>query len=88
MKKGKKIHWSKWKHVCFPTEEGGLGIRSFCDMCKAFSIKLWIRFREQSTLWAHCMFVKYCKDSCPRLIDKNHSDSLIWKRMMSVTQVA
>ncbi|KAL0291297.1 UNVERIFIED_CONTAM: putative ribonuclease H protein [Sesamum radiatum] len=34
----KKIHWTKWHNVCYPTEEGGLGIRNLRDMVTAFSI--------------------------------------------------
>ncbi|KAL0295876.1 UNVERIFIED_CONTAM: hypothetical protein Sangu_3179800 [Sesamum angustifolium] len=28
-----KIHWTKWHTICYPTEEGGLGIRNLRDMC-------------------------------------------------------
>ncbi|KAH9750080.1 zf-RVT domain-containing protein [Citrus sinensis] len=51
----RRIHWCRWPAVCFPVDEGGLDIRSFDDMAEAFEIKLWWRFRQQSSLWASFM---------------------------------
>ncbi|KAK9217059.1 hypothetical protein WN943_005684 [Citrus x changshan-huyou] len=51
----RRIHWCRWPAVCFPVDEGGLGIRSFDDMAEASEIKLWWRFRQQSSLWASFM---------------------------------
>lgn len=48
----KRIHWINWDKCCLPTNEGGLGLRSFKDISKAFGLKLWWRFRMQKTLWA------------------------------------
>lgn len=42
--------WCRWPEVCYPVEEGGLGVRSFEDMATAFELKLWWRFREQTSL--------------------------------------
>ena len=36
----KGIHWTSWEKVCFPTSEGGLGVRSFGDISVAFACKL------------------------------------------------
>ncbi|XP_042044338.1 uncharacterized protein LOC121790124 [Salvia splendens] len=41
----------KWKDVCRPTSEGGLGLRCMDDTVEAYSYKLWWRFREQNSLW-------------------------------------
>src|SRR2546430_1445909 len=41
-----KLHWIKWKAFCLPTAEGILGIRDINDIVKAYSIKLWWRFRQ------------------------------------------
>ncbi|KAL0393382.1 UNVERIFIED_CONTAM: Retrovirus-related Pol polyprotein from type-1 retrotransposable element R2 [Sesamum radiatum] len=40
----KKIHWTKWKKICQPVKEGGLGIRRMPDVVTAFTFKLWWRF--------------------------------------------
>lgn len=34
-----KLHWVSMKKMCYPTEEGGLGLRSIKDIAKAFAIK-------------------------------------------------
>ncbi|KAL0292648.1 UNVERIFIED_CONTAM: hypothetical protein Scaly_2580500 [Sesamum calycinum] len=42
--------------ACFPVAEGGLGVRSLADYVRAFSMKLWWRFRGKSSLWSEsCM---------------------------------
>ena len=36
----KGIHWTSWEKVCYPMAEGGLGFRSYEDMCSTFACKL------------------------------------------------
>ncbi|KAL0355214.1 UNVERIFIED_CONTAM: hypothetical protein Sradi_3968300 [Sesamum radiatum] len=48
----RKIHWTKWHNICFPTDEGGLGIRNLRDMITTFSYKLWWRLRLNNSLWS------------------------------------
>ncbi|CDP18963.1 unnamed protein product [Coffea canephora] len=31
----KRVHWAAWEKVCFPVEEGGLGVRAFGDVLRA-----------------------------------------------------
>lgn len=38
---GKSRHWSSWKNLCLPKEEGGLGFRSLHDVSRALFAKLW-----------------------------------------------
>ena len=41
-----------WEYLCFPKEEGGLGIRKLRDSAKAFAMKLiWRIFTQSSSLW-------------------------------------
>ncbi|XP_042000002.1 uncharacterized protein LOC121749503 [Salvia splendens] len=61
----KKTQWIGWDQICCPTAEGGLGIRKFKEVLRAFNIKLWWRFREQNSLWAQYMMVKYCNKASP-----------------------
>ncbi|XP_042044816.1 uncharacterized protein LOC121790748 [Salvia splendens] len=63
--KERKTHWIGWEQVCLPTAEGGLGIRCFEDVLKAFNIKLWWRFREHNSLWATHLYSKYCTKKVP-----------------------
>ncbi|KAL0446436.1 UNVERIFIED_CONTAM: hypothetical protein Slati_1771500 [Sesamum latifolium] len=37
-------------NICFPIDEGGLGVRNLRDVIKAFSHKLWWRFRLNNSL--------------------------------------
>lgn len=53
-------YWASWDTLCFPIEEGGLGLRSLFDMNKAMMIKLWWKFRtDVGTLWASNKGNKY-----------------------------
>ncbi|KAK4706801.1 hypothetical protein R3W88_033633 [Solanum pinnatisectum] len=35
----KKYHWSSWKNLSFPVEEGGIGVKNLIDVCRAFQYK-------------------------------------------------
>ncbi|XP_042067238.1 uncharacterized protein LOC121810541 [Salvia splendens] len=35
-----RTHWIRWDQACLPTAEGGLGIRKFKEVLRAFSLKL------------------------------------------------
>ena len=35
----KKYHWTSWKNLRFPYDEGGVGMSNFKDVCKAFQLK-------------------------------------------------
>lgn len=37
----KKRHWVTWDHLCYPLDEGELGIRSLFDLNKVTMTKLW-----------------------------------------------
>ncbi|XP_071909741.1 uncharacterized protein [Coffea arabica] len=51
--------------LCFPTEKGGLGLRSLDDMVKAFYYKLWWRLHQRESIWSDFMFSKYIRDQYP-----------------------
>ncbi|KAL0283459.1 UNVERIFIED_CONTAM: hypothetical protein Sangu_2888800 [Sesamum angustifolium] len=63
----KHIHWSSWAKACFSMAEGGLGVRSLADYVRAFSMKLWWRFRGKSSLWSEYLHGRYCR-ICTRLL--------------------
>lgn len=69
-------------------QKGGMGIRSLMDVCEAFSLKLWLRFRENQSLWANCLWKKYCKRENPGTIVVKNTDSLVWKRMVKIAASA
>ncbi|KAL0430780.1 UNVERIFIED_CONTAM: hypothetical protein Sradi_0704000 [Sesamum radiatum] len=80
----KKIHWTKWQNVCYPTEKGGLGIRNLRDMVTAFSYKLWWRVRLNNSLWSQFTISKYCQGFSPSISKLFATDSSIWKRMCTI----
>ncbi|KAI3459158.1 hypothetical protein Pfo_015821 [Paulownia fortunei] len=79
---------TSWENICYPIEEGGLGIRKLSDMVKAFSFKLWWRFRSMSSLWAFYMFKRYCGCTFPGAVKVSVHDSSTWKRMCKIRKEA
>lgn len=49
----KSKHWSTWKKICLPKQEGGLGFRSMFEVSKALYDKVWWRFRTQKNMWSN-----------------------------------
>ncbi|XP_042023111.1 uncharacterized protein LOC121770446 [Salvia splendens] len=84
----KKTHWIGWDQICLPTSEGGLGIRKTKEVLRAFSIKLWWRFREQNSLWARYMKATYCHKNSPLAASPSGRNSPTWKRLMKVRNQA
>lgn len=60
-----KYHWSSWRNICYPKEEGGLGVRSMKSICETLDIKKWWRFRTHDSLWAKYTKAKYCVTAHP-----------------------
>ncbi|XP_058071016.1 uncharacterized protein LOC131220059 [Magnolia sinica] len=48
----RKLHWKKWSSICFPKDEGGLGLRKLKDLMKALHLKLaWgVKFGKEGSL--------------------------------------
>src|SRR4051812_31387255 len=49
-------------------------------------MKLWWRFRNNSTLWAHFMHAKYCSKAYPVDTTQTSASSGIWKRMLKARE--
>ncbi|KAL0406375.1 UNVERIFIED_CONTAM: hypothetical protein Slati_3951400 [Sesamum latifolium] len=79
----KEVHWTKWYNICFPIDEGGLGVRNLRDVIKAFSHKLWWRFRLNNSLWSNFTINRYCKKNHPYIAKATKEDSSIWRRLAS-----
>ncbi|KAL0412995.1 UNVERIFIED_CONTAM: hypothetical protein Sradi_1501200 [Sesamum radiatum] len=82
------IHWSSWEKVCFPVAEGGLGIRGMADYVRAFSMKLWWRFRLRSSLWSEFLHGRYCRNLHPTLVPYNRNHSAVWHLLCHIRDVA
>nr|XP_027096084.1 uncharacterized protein LOC113715980 [Coffea arabica] len=81
------IHWTSWETICFPVAEGGLGFRSFADMCSAFACKLWWRLRKNESLWASFMHAKYVRGKHPIQVTVARP-SPTWRRLEGIRRVA
>ena len=84
----KNFHWIRWRDLCYPTEEGGVGFRSLNDTYKALSCKLWWNFRCGFSLWARFLHFKYCKGLYPCQIPASPVGSATWKRMLDIRGLA
>ncbi|KAL0392788.1 UNVERIFIED_CONTAM: putative ribonuclease H protein [Sesamum radiatum] len=73
----KHIHWSSWAKA-FSVAEGGLGVRSLADYVRAFSMKLWWRFRGKSSLWSEYLHGRYCRNLHPTIVPYNRNHSSIF----------
>ncbi|XP_015166827.1 uncharacterized protein [Solanum tuberosum] len=75
----KKYHWSSWKNLSLPYDEGGIGVRQMSDICQAFQFKHWWIFRTKQTLWGDFLRAKYCQRSNPKW---DTGESQAWKLLM------
>ncbi|KAH0646562.1 hypothetical protein KY284_034446 [Solanum tuberosum] len=78
----KKYHWSSWKNLSFPYEEGGIGVRQMKDVCQSFQFKHWWIFRTKRTLWGDFLKAKYCQRSNPISKKWDTGESQAWKVLM------
>ncbi|KAG5606145.1 hypothetical protein H5410_027637 [Solanum commersonii] len=78
----KQYHWSSWKNLSFPYEEGGIGMRNLKDVCMAFKCKQWWIFRSKHTLRGDFLRAKYCQRSNPISKKWDTGESLTWKHLI------
>ena len=60
-----KYHWSSWRNLSNPIDEGGVGMKNLKDVCLDFQNKQWWNFRDKHTLWVEFIKDKYCQRSNP-----------------------
>ncbi|XP_075499938.1 uncharacterized protein LOC142538510 [Primulina tabacum] len=80
----KKWHWARWSRACLPVVEGGLGFHRLKDLVDSFSIKLWFRFRQGSSLWAKFLMRKYCLLAHPVCVSSRVFISPTWRRLLQI----
>lgn len=83
---GFKCHWFKWSQCCFPTQEGGIGIRRMVDVSNAFTFKNWWALKSSKSLGA--CFIKANYDHFLKSNLRVGYGSSILKRMMQVLSSA
>ncbi|VFQ73314.1 unnamed protein product [Cuscuta campestris] len=82
---GNRHHWISWEKLCFPKEEGGLGIRDLKSLEDSFGLKLWWKFHQDNGLWARLMRSKYWREGD---IWEALTDSPVWKRISRIDEIA
>ncbi|XP_042964017.1 uncharacterized protein LOC122298309 [Carya illinoinensis] len=78
--KGKR-KWVAWKHICHPTEEGGLGIRDFEDVQRALHMKFAWRLLQGHSLWADFFRGKYVQGNHLSLLNPTKG-TRFWKAIV------
>ncbi|KAL0457884.1 UNVERIFIED_CONTAM: hypothetical protein Slati_0415600 [Sesamum latifolium] len=68
--------------------KGGLRVRGLTDYVRAFSMKLWWRFRLRSSLWSEFLHGRYCRALHPTLVPYNRNHSPVWHRLCYIREVA
>jgi hypothetical protein len=60
IKGGKKISWVKWKEVCLPRGQGGLGVRDVGKVNSSLLIKWrWKLLQKENAVWKDVLEAKY-----------------------------
>ncbi|KZV18919.1 hypothetical protein F511_17825 [Dorcoceras hygrometricum] len=83
-----KTHWISWKQICLPKQEGGLDIKLLKDALRSFSVKMWVRFRANDSLWSKFLHYKYCYNIPPAAVDLKVRISPNWRRLIKIRQLA
>ncbi|VFQ62999.1 unnamed protein product [Cuscuta campestris] len=80
-----KYHWATWEKLCFPKEEGGLGLTDLTTIQEAYGLKMWWTYTQNDSLWAKFMRARYPRglDTAPKIID-----SIYWKRLYKANDIA
>lgn len=78
----KKYHWSSWKNLSYPYEEGGIDVRQIADVAISFQYEQWWIFMTKNTLWGEFLRAKYCQRANPITKKWDNGQSLVWKHMM------
>lgn len=63
----KKVCTASWHKVCFPLNEGGLGLRSLKDINNAAALKLCWDFLHSNEKWACLLRARVLRNGCPIL---------------------
>lgn len=79
----RKYHWSFWRNLSFPYEEGSICVRMVDEVYKAFQYKQWWSFRAKTSFCAEFLKAKYCQRSNPAIKKQHSGESLVRKHMMN-----
>lgn len=78
-----------WEEICYPKEEGGLGIRRLQDTSKVFALSLiWRLFTKTDSLWVVWTKHYLLRHSSFWDIRNGNSGSWIWRKLLKLREEA
>ena len=78
-----------WSDLCFPKEEGGLGIRRLKDSSKVFALKLiWRLFTQPTSLWVSWVKHYLLKNSSFWDVRDTQKGSWMWRKLLKLRNEA
>ena len=78
-----------WEDVCYPKEEGGLGVRRLRDSSKVFALRLiWRLFTQPSSLWVSWTKHYLLRDSSFWDVRDDTKGSWIWRKLLKLRDIA
>lgn len=75
----------RWKIVCLPKYEGGLGLRRLKEFNEAYLLKLAWSAITADSLWANWFWARYFRRQSIWYSRNPRSGSCIWKRLRSLS---
>lgn len=78
-----------WHDICFPKEEGGLGLRPLKELNKVYGLKLIWRLTAEKSLWVswvQCYLIR--KSSFWSIKGDTSSGSWVWRKLLKLRDLA
>ncbi|XP_062014320.1 uncharacterized protein LOC133730820 [Rosa rugosa] len=84
----RKIHWKKWKALCNPKEEGGLGFRSLSEFNTAMLAKqAWRVITNPESLCARIFKARYFPQTSFWNVEPHPSPSFSWRSIFGTREL-
>lgn len=78
-----------WEDICYPKEEGGLGLRPLKELNKVYGLKLIWRLMAETSLWVcwvQCYLIR--KSSFWSIKEDTSSGSWVWRKLLKLRSLA
>ena len=78
-----------WQDICYPKEEGGLGLRPLKELYKVYGLKLIWRLMAEKSLWVRwvqCYLIR--KGSFWSIKENTSSGSWVWRKLLKLRGLA
>lgn len=78
-----------WEDLCFPKDEGGLGVRKLRESARVFALKLiWRLFTQSSSLWVSWVRHYLLRYNSFWDVKDDSKGSWIWSKLLNFRDVA